>query len=213
MQGLGLFIAVVGFCLSVIPIVGYWAYYLLIPAFLLAIIGIILGKERGVACVTICFCFCGLVGVMIWKTAIIDPFKAVRDAEAQVAITGFGGYELGETLNSNELNAEDLTAGYVTRPAKTQFRNFKDVRLYFTPKTFVVYEISSSEHGSDEDMEAIVVSLEEKYKAKMIKLPGTHQIHGKGRTITTERTHTLDEGQNKISVKDNDLEKQNEKEK
>ena len=127
----------------------------------------------------------------------------------QVPIVGFGGYELGEKLDPKEINANALADGYVTRQAKSKFRNFEEIRLFFTPKTFVVYRIDSAEAGSEEDLKVIVASLEEKYKAKMGSLIGEYRFSGNNRTIQTENEF----GKNWIAVTDNKLAEQNKKEK
>lgn len=218
MKVAGFVLAIIGLILSLIPIVGAFALALLIPAFLLALLGVIIsiarkkgGNGLGIAAVILC-----VIGGFIVSFQI-KAGNAVKEAFAgettQVEIVGFGGYDLGEKLDPKEIQEKDLAAGYITRPAKNKFRNFEEIELYFTPKTFVVYKIRSTEKGNEEDLKVIIASLEEKYKAKMGYSFGGHSFSGKGRTVSADNIYGIDGNINWIAVTDNNLSNQDTKEK
>lgn len=218
MKVAGFVLAIIGLVLSLIPIVGAFALILLIPAFLLALLGVIISMVRkkgknGLGIAAIILCIIGGFVVSLQIKAGNAVKKAFAGETTQVEIVGFGGYELGEKLDPKEIQEKDLAAGFITRPAKSKFRNFEEIQLYFTPKTFVVYKIYSSEKGSEEDLKVIIASLEEKYKAKMGYSFGGHSFSGKGRTVSTDNKYDFDGNINWISVTDNKLSAQNTKEK
>ncbi len=222
MKVAGFVLAIIGLIFSLIPLVGAFSIYLLIPAFLLSVIGIIVSaiKKKGkyglaIAAVILSVIGGGIAIVQMKATVAVgeglaEIQKSTGGEAIQVEITGFAGYELGEKLNPKEVNKKDLANGYVQRPAKRKFRNFEEIKLYFTPKTFVVYDIRSSEKGNFDDLKVIVASLEEKYKAKMGSLLDEYRFSGNHRTVSTGRGFG---DINWISVQDNKLAKQNEKEK
>ena len=220
MKVAGFVLSIIGLVLSLIPFVGAFALFLLIPAFLLALLGVIISMARktgknGLGIAAIILCVIGGFIVFHQMKATIAVKEAFAGETTQVEIVGFGGYELGEKLDPKEIQEKDLAAGYITRPAKSKFRNFEEIQLYFTPKTFVVYKIYSSEKGSEEDLKVIIASLEEKYKAKMGHSFGGHQFSGKDRTVSTDNDYSINMGFriNWISVTDNKLSAQDTKEK
>ena len=218
MKVAGFVLSIIGLVLSLIPFVGAFALFLLIPAFLLALLGVIISMARktgknGLGIAAIILCAIGGFIVFHQMKATIAVKEAFAGETTKVEIVGFGGYELGEKLDPKEIQEKDLAAGYITRPAKSKFRNFEEIQLYFTPKTFVVYKIYSSEKGSEEDLKVIIASLEEKYKAKMGHSFGGHQFSGKGRTISTDNDFQTSGNINWISVTDDKLSAQDTKEK
>ena len=130
----------------------------------------------------------------------------------KVAITGFGGYTLGSKLNPEVINQQMREKGYVRCKAKAQFRNFEKVVLFFTPKTFIIYEIVSDSKGrSSGEMAIIKASFEKKYKEKMESLFG----FGDKYSITRgDRKILIEESPLNIRIRvfDENLEKQKEKE-
>ena len=223
MKVAGFVLAILGLIFSLIPLVGAFSIYLLIPAFLLSVIGIIVSaiKKKGkyglaIAAVILSVIGGGIAIVQMKATVAVgeglaEMHKSTHGGAVQIEITGFAGYELGEKLDPKGVDQIDLANGFVQRPAKRKFRNFEEIRLYFTPKTFVVYAIRSSEKGSSDDLKVIVASLEEKYKAKMGSLLGEYRFSGNHRTVSTGKVFGGDA--NWISVQDDNLAKQNEKEK
>ena len=135
-------------------------------------------------------------------------------ATNQVAITGFGGYTLGGRLNPKAINQQMRKKGYVFVKAKTQFRNFEKVQLFFTPKTLIIYQINARAKGSDDDLAIIKASFERKYQAKMVRDYGRFGITKGERVIKIGRT--LDDKNenliNFISIADLKLAKQSQKE-
>ena len=223
MKVAGFVLAILGLIFSLIPLIGAFAIYLLIPAFLLSVIGIIVSviKKKGkyglaIAAVILSVIGGGIALVQMKATVAVgeglaEMHKSTHGEAVQTEITGFGGYKLGEKLDPKAVNEKDMTNGYIIRPAKSKFRNFAEIKLYFTPKTLVVYNIYSAENGSNDDLKVIVASLEEKYKAKMGSFIDEYRFSGNHRTVTAGRG--LDFNVNYISVTDSNLEKQNKKEK
>ncbi len=222
-------ISIVGFVLSLIPILGLFSLFSLVPAFLLAIAGIIVshvqkkGKNGlGYSAIILCIFAFGIVGFqMLALKATAEGIKEVEKQEdvkihgeqVQVPIIGLGGFELGASLDSKKLSKDDYQYGYKTVKIKTPVRKIEYVNLYFTPKTNLVYKISASEPGTDSDLNAIKAVLEEKYKAKMgdpnygkVNLTGNKEyvFSGNGRSIFLK----YENSQNIITYIDNNLYKQ-----
>ena len=220
MKVAGFVLSIIGLVLSLIPFIGAFALFLLVPAFLLALLGVIIsiaGKKGknglGIAAIILCVIGGFIVSFQVKAAKAVgkgltEMAESTSGQTVQVEITGFGGYELGEKLDPKEVNEKALAEGFITRPAKKKFRNFETIKLYFTPKTFVVYQISSSEAGSSEDPKVIVASLEEKYKAKMGNLFDEYRFSGNNRTIATSNEFR----ENFITVTDKVLLEQNRKE-
>ena len=131
----------------------------------------------------------------------------------QVAITGFGGYTLGGRLNPKAINQQMREKGYVFVKAKTQFRNFEKVKLFFTPKTLIVYQINARAKGSYDDLAIIKASFERKYQEKMER----ERVYGvfgitKGERVIKIGRALGDKNENFISIADLKLAQQAQKE-
>ena len=132
-------------------------------------------------------------------------------ATDQVAITGFGGYTLGGRLNPKAINQQMRKKGYVFVKAKTQFRNFEKVQLFFTPKTLIVYQINARAKGSYDDLGIIKASFEKKYQEKLERVYGGFGITRGERVIKIGRA-LGDKNENFISIADLKLAQQAQKE-
>jgi hypothetical protein len=149
-----------------------------------------------------------LAGTFIF-TGYCDDSTQATD---QVAITGFGGYTLGGKLNPEAINQKMRETGYVFVKAKTQFRNFEKVQLFFTPKTLLVYQINSRAKGNLDDLLIIKASFEKKYKEKMENVFGGFGIT-RGDRVIKIGTDRSGKDENFISIADLILAKQAQKEK
>ena len=226
-------ISIVGFVLSLIPIIGVFSLFLLVPAFLLAIAGIIVsyvqkkGKNGlGYSAIILCIFAFGIVVFQMLALKATNEgleeaieklekqeYVKINGEQVQVPIIGLGGFELGSSLDSQKLNKDDYKYGYKKVKIKTPVRKMEYVNLYFTPKTNLVYKISASERGTDSDWNDIKTLLEEKYKAKMgdlnygeMNLTGNKEyvFSGNGRSILLKHEDSL----NTITYIDNKLSKQ-----
>ncbi|MCI5778859.1 MAG: hypothetical protein MR051_03435 [Lentisphaeria bacterium] len=218
----------IGFLMSLVPNgIGRFSIFVVVPAFLLAVTEIIISsrkKERyGMAAGVASVCLVGIV-ISSWQMKLSSQIKremhpASMDKEecgekVTVPIIGFGGYNLGEKLNV-EVAKKYAKKGCIKVRAEKKFRNFDSVYLYFTPKTYMIYRISSVGKGDENEFQVIVASLEQKYQAKMGDdgLLGT-KIFGDGnRSISVKDTATeLGLVGNTITFEDERLYKQNERE-
>ncbi|MBO4648639.1 MAG: hypothetical protein J5806_10845 [Lentisphaeria bacterium] len=131
-------------------------------------------------------------------------------AIGQVAITGFGGYTLGERLNPKAINQQMREKGYVFVKAKTQSRIFEKVQMFFTPKTLTVYNIYACEKGSYDDLKIIKASIESKYQEKMYLFPPYDRwgIERGERVIIIGKGRLWNQDKNYILIADLGLEKQ-----
>ena len=208
-------LALLGFLCSLHPLFYGLSMIFFLIALPLGIIGLAKKKEsRGLgitAIVLIIAAFAVAIGYSFMAIKKINANRQSNEQSDQIQITGFGGYELGEQLDPNNLSKEDLKNGYVRCPAKKQFRNFGETTLYFTPKTFHVYQISSLEKdGSEEDAAVIKASVEKKYEAVMEKRGWREYSFTRNhRRFIVENNYRG----NFIYVIDHDLQKLNEKEK
>lgn len=131
----------------------------------------------------------------------------------QVPITGFGGYTLGAKLNPAAINQQAREKGFIFCKAKTQFRNFENVRLFFTPKTLLIYQINARAKGNViDDLEIIRKSFEKKYNEEMKRVYGGLAI-SRGDRIVKIGTDLRGKDENFISVADLKLAEQAQKEK
>lgn len=135
-----------------------------------------------------------------------------QDADP-LAVTGFGGYRVGIRLNPKILTEQRLKDGYVLCEAGKIFRNFDKIRLYFTPKTFVVYQIYSSEKGNEDELEIIKASLEKRYKVTMKARWKSYHFSRNNMTVIAGHSTAFPDDINWISVTNDKLEEQYEKEK
>ena len=156
-----------------------------------------------------CLFLCILAGIIIaTKCNLSDPSESQK--AIQTPIVGFGGYKLEEKIDQNTLNAKNFADGYIERKAADKFRDFDVIRLYFTPKTFLVYKIESWGEGGEETFEVIRASIEKKYERKMIHFLTMYTLGRNNKSLTLERRAFE---QIRLEVTDKKLEKQNEKEK
>lgn len=156
-----------------------------------------------------CLFLCILAGIIIaTKCNLSDPSESQK--AIQTPIVGFGGYKLEEKIDQNTLNEKNIADGYIEREAVDKFRDFDVIRLYFTPKTFLVYKIESWGEGGEETFEVIRASIEKKYEKKMIHFLTMYSLGRNKRSLTLERRAF---GQIRFEVTDKKLENQNEKEK
>ncbi len=138
-----------------------------------------------------------LILCMIFAGAFTGYSDSPQKSE-QVAITGYGGYSLGEMLNPEQLDKKMRENGYVDCKAKKPFRNFVSVRLYFTPKTFLIYKIESGVKGGGiGELAPLKAALEKKYNEKMKEVFRGYSLSRGDRTIFA--THR-DEGYARLSV-------------
>ena len=149
-----------------------------------------------------------LVFCMILAGAFTGYSDSPQESEP-VAITGFGGYTLGEMLNPKALNEKMRERGYVDCKAQKPFRKFVNVRLYFTPKTFLIYKIESSSKGGLDEKKILDSALERKYNQKRQTIYGEYAIIVGDRIIKTR----LRDDSVIILVIDSKLVKQKDKEK
>lgn len=209
-------LALIGFIFSLSPLFFGISFLFFLIALPLGIVGIKKKENRRLGITAIILIIGGFAVIVGHSVLVINEVKGEKKLgegrsdfieksveSDQTQIMGFGGYELGEQLDPNKLSEKDLRNGCVRCPAKKIFQNFEEITLYFTPKTFTVYQISSSAKGNETDYEVIIASFEKKYEMVMEKSRAYSQFSRNGRTISVRYKYF----ENDISVTDKKLSK------